>query len=219
MWGARRVDRLSIPKPCHTSWGEMPGDNAERFCPSCNKTVHDLSSLTRRQTADLLERSSDGLCARISRDHRGKIRFLRDPQPNSIARLVQLSLLGVSASAAQTNTDPCTVRVTVSDASGAAVPGVRVTLAPAEGSQASAAGTTDSSGLFSDQLSTGHYDLKVESLAFETYVKHDVQLACNTPVPVSLDVQLQISAFMGQIVDVERPNVLRRFWQRIFSRG
>jgi len=191
----------------------MAGDNRARFCESCNQTVHDFSSLTRRQAAELVENTSGRLCARINYDYRGNIVFLPEPQQNSLGRLIRLSLLGVSAlgyqSAASGQERACNVEVTVWDESGAVIPGAHVAVVPERDSLVAKSGITDSEGLFAGQLSPGRYTLKVESAGFNTYQRHDVQVACNNPLPAKINVTLHVGS-MGEVIEVPRQSVFQR---------
>lgn len=54
----------------------MTGDEKKRFCSSCDKHVHHLSEMTRREAESLLT-SQPGLCVRYSHDQRGRVRFER----------------------------------------------------------------------------------------------------------------------------------------------
>jgi hypothetical protein len=46
-----RVKQLTIANPCRESGGPMAGCDMQRFCNACNRSVYDLSALTRRQAA------------------------------------------------------------------------------------------------------------------------------------------------------------------------
>ncbi len=68
-----RSDQVHIQSPCAANWDAMRSDiptsdgNPARFCTSCQKHVHDLSAMTRREAETLLERSrNEGhrLCVR-----------------------------------------------------------------------------------------------------------------------------------------------------------
>lgn len=67
---------LPIAEPCDASWEAMTGDEKRRFCSSCDKHVHHLSEMTRREAESLLA-SEPGLCVRYSHDERGRVRFER----------------------------------------------------------------------------------------------------------------------------------------------
>ncbi len=68
---------LHIAEPCHASWEAMTGDDARRFCDSCQKHVHHLSGMTRREAERLLSAPREGgsLCVRYAHDTAGEVRF------------------------------------------------------------------------------------------------------------------------------------------------
>jgi len=66
-------DRLHIAEPCHASWDGMDKHGASRFCSSCEKSVHDLSAMTERDAADLLQREAN-LCVRYTCGPDGSLR-------------------------------------------------------------------------------------------------------------------------------------------------
>ena len=51
----------------------MKGDDRVRFCAECNKHVHNLSAITKREAEDLLAKADGKLCGRFDRDHTGNI--------------------------------------------------------------------------------------------------------------------------------------------------
>ena len=72
-------DSARIPNPCHEDWGAMSGDDQKRFCASCSKHVHDLSSMP-EAAAEALLGAHDDLCVRYRYDARtGRIRFADSP--------------------------------------------------------------------------------------------------------------------------------------------
>jgi hypothetical protein len=89
-------DSARIPSPCHEDWGAMSGDDQKRFCASCSKHVHDLSSMPEAKAATLL--ASGDVCVRYLYHARtGKIRFADAPRPSRIAAsfaLAAAALLG-----------------------------------------------------------------------------------------------------------------------------
>ena len=89
-------DSARIPNPCHEDWGAMSGDDQKRFCASCSKHVHDLSSMPEAKAATLL--ASGDVCVRYLYHARtGKIRFADAPRPSRIAAsfaLAAAALLG-----------------------------------------------------------------------------------------------------------------------------
>lgn len=68
-----KLRRLAIGSPCQASWDGMQGDERRRHCLECDRCVHDLREMTPREIAALVEASRGHLCARITRDSRGRI--------------------------------------------------------------------------------------------------------------------------------------------------
>jgi cytochrome c-type biogenesis protein CcmE len=57
--GALRMLRApAIALPCDVPWDSMEGDARVRFCGQCKKSVYNLSAMTRREAADLLDREA-----------------------------------------------------------------------------------------------------------------------------------------------------------------
>jgi hypothetical protein len=197
----------------------MTGGQRQRFCDSCQRTVHDLSVLTRKQAERLVDASRDGLCARIAHDDSGQIVFRPEPE-TGLGRLIRISLLGISAcgaqvAAAQSSASSCTVEVRVADPVNSPVAGAHVTLSRPDDPVPAHQGTTDSSGLFSDHLPAGAYQLQIDAPGFYTYAR-DVELACGQPAPQPVDVQLRVGVTMGQLIELRPPssNPFVRAWYR-----
>ena len=204
-----QVDRISIGKPCRASWEEMAGAGGERFCDSCQRVVHDLSKLTRREAAALVNRSADGLCARVSYDERGRVLFARDLKASGLGRLVQVSLLGVSAlgsgavlrAQAVGDSQVCQVTVRVFDVTGAPVSDARVSLGPAQGASEARAGVTDVTGIFHNTVAAGEHSLHVEATGFYPY--SETQVKCHPGAAVRVDVTLRVGVWMGEVALVD----------------
>jgi hypothetical protein len=192
---------LAIRRPCRESWDGMQGGFSNRFCQSCHRSVHDFSRMTRKQAGKLMRDSADGLCAKISYNPQGKILFQPDAPSRFTAKLIQLSLLGVSALAAQ-EPRSCNVNIKVSDPSGAPVPGSLVTITPEHNEQSALRGKADPSGTFHQAIQAGSYDLTIEMPGFRPYVKKDLSLNCEAGQPVEIDAPLQIGILMGDVVEI-----------------
>ena len=48
------LDAISIPSPCPAGWDSMTGSRQKRFCRECNKTVYNLSAMSRDEAGDKL---------------------------------------------------------------------------------------------------------------------------------------------------------------------
>lgn len=58
------LGQLLVQSPCNASWDAMSGNDRIRFCEHCQLSVHNLSSLTRKETMLLVARSKGRLCVR-----------------------------------------------------------------------------------------------------------------------------------------------------------
>jgi|GEM_PF-748714 len=98
-----RNTSLPIASPCHESWDAMHGDDARRFCGSCQKDVHNLSAMAHAEAQALLrEKSGEHLCVRYSSESDGTLRF-RDLVPRaSLTRKVVRAAFAASMLAACT---------------------------------------------------------------------------------------------------------------------
>jgi len=174
----------------------MAGGDEERFCTSCNRSVYDLSVLTRRQAADLLANNAGKVCGRISYDERGNPVFAKERNP--IERLMQISLLGASAVASAAAAPSCEVKVRVVDPSGAVVPQAVVKISNAAGAEAVNSGMSNDEGEFRGRIAPGMYSVQVESPGFMSFQQ---QLACKKSETVSVAAPLRLG-LMGEVVEV-----------------
>jgi hypothetical protein len=78
-------DKLKIATPCPKDFDEMHGDGFKRFCDHCQKHVHNLSDLTRRDALALLkENRNSRICVVYTFDEREQVVFRDDvvlPRP------------------------------------------------------------------------------------------------------------------------------------------
>jgi hypothetical protein len=87
--GARRalpmLDQVRVASPCHARWEEMVGDAAVRFCASCQKSVYNLSAMSREQAEALLQARVGGeLCVRFYQRADGSV--MTDDCPVGVKR-------------------------------------------------------------------------------------------------------------------------------------
>ena len=67
---------LPIARPCNERFDAMTGDDARRFCTSCDKHVHDLSARTEDEARELLRRNQGKrICVRFAKNPNGTVRF------------------------------------------------------------------------------------------------------------------------------------------------
>jgi uncharacterized cupredoxin-like copper-binding protein len=67
------LDSIDIKSPCAADWDEMVGNDQVRFCSHCNLSVHDLSTMTRKEAMQLIIKSKGKLCARYVRRPDGRV--------------------------------------------------------------------------------------------------------------------------------------------------
>ncbi len=94
------IDQLEVKEPCSQKWEEMSGSDEVRFCSHCEKSVSDLSAITRKQAMRLVRKSGGKLCVRYIQ-HPVTQRPLFSRQLAQITRrLPQISAGAISATLA-----------------------------------------------------------------------------------------------------------------------
>lgn len=95
-----KLQRLQVASPCSSSWEAMHGDGRRRHCLQCDKPVYDFAQLTPREIAGVIEASQGQLCARLTRDDRGRLLTLEPPvtaEPLAYRRVSPLATAVVTA--------------------------------------------------------------------------------------------------------------------------
>lgn len=67
------LDSIQSPSPCSKNWNEMTGDEKARFCKSCEKDVHNISAMTRKEARKFVAQNSGKACVRFERLGNGKV--------------------------------------------------------------------------------------------------------------------------------------------------
>lgn len=214
MFSRRRIRELTISKPCRESWEAMAGGGPDRFCAACNRSVHDLSALTRRQAVDLLRNNAGKVCGRIDHDDRGNQIFAKERAP--IERLLQISILGASAAASAAAASNCEVKVRAVDLAGAVIPKATVKIAKTAGAEAVSNGATNDRGEFNERIASGIFSLRVESPGFTPFQQ---ELSCQASETVSIEAPLRIQVLMGAVIEVKsEPSPVWRKLRSLFRR-
>ncbi len=65
--------RIRVATPCRADWNEMTGDERVRHCAHCDKSVFNLSEMSREQAEALIIAKNGDLCARYYQRHDGTI--------------------------------------------------------------------------------------------------------------------------------------------------
>ena len=95
---------LRIADPCSMRWESMAEEGSARHCDSCKKKVHDLSSMTAREAAELLaSAAAETLCVSVEHEH-GAIRYKAGAiGPRAVMTIaVGASLIATSCKPAET---------------------------------------------------------------------------------------------------------------------
>jgi hypothetical protein len=67
------LDTIRIASPCETAWDDMAGTERMRFCHLCQKTVYNLSAMTRDQAEKLIRQMEGRTCVRLYRRRDGTV--------------------------------------------------------------------------------------------------------------------------------------------------
>jgi len=94
-----------IATPCGASWEAMTPESGARLCATCDKLVHDLSSMTEPRARRLLA-SKENLCVRYLFDEHGNIWFAGD-RPPLAARLLNRMKRGAAVAIAMPLLQAC----------------------------------------------------------------------------------------------------------------
>lgn len=87
-----------IHRPCPVDWNQMSGDQKSRHCGICNKSVHNIANLSKKEAETLLCTPGKSVCIRIQQTPEGN--FLTKSgwmRRAAIAGAATLSLIPISA--------------------------------------------------------------------------------------------------------------------------
>jgi len=183
------LDRVSIASPCLADWDEMPGTDQVRHCGQCNKSVYNLSAMTRREAEALLREAEGQLCARLYRRADGTILTENCPAGlravgRRVSRFAGAAMSAVatlsSATAAQFPMFPIpsallearsSVTGIVKDASGRGLSDAMIVVTRS-GSESSLVRSSDSTGHFRvELLALGSYTVRIQVPGFMQFTK------------------------------------------------
>jgi hypothetical protein len=89
---------IRVASPCSERWADMRPRGDGRHCERCEKTVVDLSRMTRGQAEALVRSRTGELCVRIAEDDRGQLVFRAEPKRLPV--LGPMALAGLLAACA-----------------------------------------------------------------------------------------------------------------------
>ena len=73
------LEQIDVPNPCPANWSAMTGDRRGRFCQHCQKTVHNLSAMSRDEAERLVCQAAGSLCVRYAVTTDGRVMTLDYP--------------------------------------------------------------------------------------------------------------------------------------------
>jgi hypothetical protein len=79
-----RPPKLRVAFECDQDWTQFSGEGSTRLCDRCDKHVHDLSTLTRREATELLRRGAGQVCVRFTHDGEGRMLFRSERDPSRL---------------------------------------------------------------------------------------------------------------------------------------
>ena len=87
--------KIKIDTPCNQDWKTMDGDAKSRFCSACQKSVHNLSAMSKQQAQSVLKTVKDP-CVRYEKDANNQIIF----RSTKISKLLFFTMAaGISSNA------------------------------------------------------------------------------------------------------------------------
>ena len=196
---------LTVNSPCAASWESMAGNEQVRFCEHCEKSVHNLSAMTRKRALRLVRANDGGLCVRFHTDPNGRTLHEPEGKLHSITRrassfaagafgaFVALGatalaqspspdagrevVLGRIAARADAEAARASLTGTVLDPNGALVKGASVMIMNTKTYQILTATTNDEGVYHFDSLAPGTYfvEFKAEGFDAERFEKVELQ--------------------------------------------
>ena len=67
------LDTIQVASPCNAAWDDMAGTERMRFCQLCQKTVYNLSAMTREQAVKLIRQKEGKACVRLYKRRDGTV--------------------------------------------------------------------------------------------------------------------------------------------------
>ncbi|HLA10111.1 MAG TPA: ankyrin repeat domain-containing protein [Pyrinomonadaceae bacterium] len=93
------LDQLQVQSPCTASWDSMIGTDQIRFCEHCHLSVHNLSSMTRKDVRRLVRKSKGRLCVRYESRSEGPFTTNLEIRLHQIRRRVSRVAAGAFSAA------------------------------------------------------------------------------------------------------------------------
>lgn len=85
---------LRVNSPCEVDWDSMVGNEEVRFCTHCEKNVHDISALTRKDAMRFVRANSGGVCVRFYTAPSGRTLHANEGKLHRITRRASKAAAG-----------------------------------------------------------------------------------------------------------------------------
>lgn len=224
-----KLRKLRVAEPCSENWNEMFGNDRVRFCSHCAKSVNDISAMSPKEALRLVKRSRGNICVRYVEHPLtkepvigGRLYQIARRAPALAAGVVGATL-GLSAmtyaqggtrtapqqtdSAIAVNIDKempsgsgtAVIWGTVTDSSGAVIPGARVILlGPDENEVKSLLSGYDGTYRF-EGIPAGKYSIRSTAEGFATALITNVELDEGSERMQPLELQVGELVVMGSV--------------------
>lgn len=195
---------LRINSPCEEDWDSMAGNEEVRFCAHCEKSVHNVSAMTRREAMRFVRANAGGVCVRFYSDPAGRTLHANVGKLHRITRRASKAAAGAfgavvalsstvlaqsygpedkQEAAAQRVATPvvperakASLTGTVLGPNGSFIAGVEVTITNKETGEVSST-TTNADGLYRfESLAAGTYRVEFEAEGFNVSKAEKVEL-------------------------------------------
>jgi Carboxypeptidase regulatory-like domain len=202
------LDKIDVKTPCHESWDEMSGNETVRFCSHCEKSVHDISAMTRQKAEKLVKKSNGNLCVRYVKTPTGKLvtsppKFTQIRRNATIAASILVTSLTFTTLAyaqgepvkpkdnvTQTNKDKfgkdeikqgfATVSGVIKDANDAVIQKAKITLRDTKTGKTFQTLSNDEGFYEFKNVEPSIYELSIESMGFKKSIWQNIKIENDT---------------------------------------
>jgi hypothetical protein len=85
---------LNVNSPCEADWDSMAGSDEVRFCTHCEKSVHNVSAMTRKDAMRFVRANAGGVCVRFYSAPSGRTLHANDGRLHRITRRASIAAAG-----------------------------------------------------------------------------------------------------------------------------
>jgi hypothetical protein len=85
---------LNVNSPCEADWDSMAGNDEVRFCAHCEKSVHNVSAMTRKDAMRFVRANAGGVCVRFYSAPSGRTLHANEGKLHRVTRRASLVAAG-----------------------------------------------------------------------------------------------------------------------------